>query len=201
MDVSKYAQGNSQWLNHTDLPQPYQVVTIVRVAPDMVGQPPEEKLCFWFAELPKAYASNATGVKRAISAFGPDGNGWAGKQLVIYRSMTSFQGRQTLCIRFCAVHEFPYKDPEADFPDPVYDAAGQAIPVQPIPQATVAAAPQAMQQPVAQPVAQPVVQQQPVQQAPVAQQQPMMPPQQTPVAAQQPPQQPPGPQQPPWANQ
>lgn len=132
MDVSKFAQGNSNWLNQADLTQPYQLVTIAHVGPQMVGNPPDEKLCFQFRELAKPYAANTTAVKRIIAAYGTDASQLIGKQLVIYRSMTSFQGAQTLCIRLCTPHDFPYQEPGSQVPETVFDAQGMPVAVQPL---------------------------------------------------------------------
>ena len=93
-----------------------------------------------------------------------------GKQLLVYRSMTSYQGASKLCVRVCKPGQVP--------PDAICDPQGAPVPFQPQP----AAAPAPQQQPAAAPVAA----------------EPAAAPAQAPQPVQAPQQQPPAQDQPPW---
>lgn len=141
MDVSQFLGGN--YLAHTDLPLPYQVWTISKVDQQVLDESP--KVCVGFAEHAKSLACNKTNLTRLSELYGTDTTQWIGKQVLVYRSTTAFQGQTRRCIRLCGPTQTP--------PDPICDQQGNVVPFQP---------PQVVQQPINQPVPQ-TAQVQPVQ--------------------------------------
>jgi hypothetical protein len=154
VDVTSFLSGN--FLTHLDLPQPCQVWTIQSAAPQLVGT--DQKICISFAEFPsKPLGCNKTNLTRVAELYGTQADAWAGRQVQVYRSTTSYSGKVMQCIRLCG--------PGQVTPEPVCDAQDNLIP----PVAPAPAAPVAVQQPF-------TVQQQPV----AAPQHPVAAPSQTP---------------------
>ena len=149
MDVSQFLGGSL--MTHTDLPQPYQVGTITKVEQRLVGQgqQAETKICCTFQELPqKALGLNKTNLRRIAELYGTDASQWQGKQLLVYRSATEFQGQRKLCVRVCGSQQSPA--------DTVCDAQGSAVAYQPAVPAPAAVAPTTQTAPVQAPASQPV---------------------------------------------
>lgn len=151
MDVSSFMGGN--FLTHLDLPQPNQVWSIGTVDQQLVGQgkTAEQKICITFGEHHKPLAMNKTNLKRIAALYSTDANAWIGKQLLVYRSRTTFGNETVLCVRVCGPTQAP--------PDALCDAQGNAVQIQAAAQPAMAkpaaAAPSA---PAAQPVAEPTPQ-------------------------------------------
>ena len=141
MDVSSFMGGN--FLTHLDLPQPYQVWSINTVDQQLVGQgkTAEQKICVTFSEHAKPLALNKTNLKRIAELYGTDANAWIGKQMLVYRSNTTFGNDTVLCVRVCGPAQAP--------PDVICDAQGNAVAYQPVVTAPAPAA-----QPVAAPTPQ-----------------------------------------------
>jgi len=171
MDVSSFMGGN--FFSQVDLASPVQVMTINKVDQQLVGQGPqaEQKICVSFNESAKPLALNKTNLKRVAALYSTDANQWPGKQLLVYRSSTTFSGQPKLCVRICGAQQTP--------PDPICDQQGNAVAFQP--QAVAPApVPQAAPQPIAVPQAAAPLQ------APVAQPQQASPWQGAPAQPQQP---------------
>lgn len=205
MDVSGFLGGSV--VTQLDLPQACQVWSIGQVKQQLVGTDP--KIAVTFVEFPnKPLALNKINLRRLAQLYGTNADNWVGKPVMIYRSMTSYQGQSMPCVRVCGPQQGP--------PDLICDQHGNPVVYQhAAPQsgqmsAAAVAAPQ-FAQPVTAPRVNPVVYQ------PVPPQQPQVawtpapaaPPQgaipqagQQPVAAPQPPVAPAQPQAPatPWDN-
>ncbi len=175
MDVSSFMGGN--YFSQVDLAQPLQLMTIGKVGQQLVGQgqQADQRICITFSEFPqKPLALNKTNLTRVAGLYSTQSANWIGKQLQVYRSVTTFGSETRLCVRVCGPHQVP--------PDPICDPQGGPVMYQP---PAPLAAPQP-RQPVASPAAQQPVAvpspQQPVQ--PVAQQQPQPPAQDPPWGGQ-----------------
>ena len=157
MDVSGFLGGN--FLTHLDLPQPYQVWTIAKIDQQLVGQgqTAEQKICVTFSEHNKPLAMNKTNLKRTALLYSTNANAWGGKQVLVYRSSTTYGNDTVLCIRVCGPTQPPL--------DPICDAQGIAVLFQAVAQPTTSPAPQSPPAPISPPAAQPVA-------APAAQSQP-----------------------------
>jgi len=124
MNVSSFLGGN--FLTHLDLPLPYQRWTVSKVDQQLVGQgqSAEQKICIGFAEFQsKPLALNKTNLKRVAQLYSDEADSWIGRQLLVYRSTTSFQGESRLCVRLCGPQQPP--------PDPPCDLHGNLVPYQP----------------------------------------------------------------------
>ncbi len=161
MDVSGFMGGN--FLTQLDLPLPYQVWTIAKVDQQLVGQGQnaEQKICVTFNENSKPLALNKTNLKRVAALYTTDANAWGGRQLLLYRSRTTFGNEPKLCVRVCGPTQPPL--------DPVCDPQGNAVMFQAAVQPAPAPIPQqpapvqgSAPPPVAAPVPQAVQQQPPV---------------------------------------
>ena len=145
MDVSSFMGGN--FLTQLDLPQPSQAWTIAGVDQQLVGT--DQKVCLTFAEFPaKPLGLNKTNLRRIAELYSTNAGNWNGKQLLVYRSTTTYSGATRLCVRVCGATQAP--------PDPICDQQGSAVPYQ-MPQQAVPVQPVAA--PVQQPVAPPTQQQ------------------------------------------
>jgi hypothetical protein len=125
-----------------DLPQPYQVWTIRDAKKELVGE--DQKIVVYFGEHPKGLGCNKTNLRRNVDLYGADAREWQGKQLLVYRSSTSYQGQAKLCVRVCGPNQTP--------PDPICDSNGAPVLYQPVAAAQPAPQPPVASQPVAQPV-------------------------------------------------
>jgi hypothetical protein len=116
MDVSSFLSGN--YLTHLDLPQPIQTWTISHADQRLVGT--DQKICIAFAEYPaKALSLNKTNLRRIAELYGLDASAWAGQQLQVYRSTTTYSGKVMQCVRVCGPQQVP--------PEGVCDAQGNVI--------------------------------------------------------------------------
>jgi hypothetical protein len=120
LDVSGFLGG--RWLTHVDLPTPYQVCTITGAKQELVGDDP--KIVVYFAQHQKGLGCNKTNLRRLVGLHGVDAGSWKNKQLLVYRSSTTFQGQTKLCVRVCGPQEAP--------PDAVCDSQGAAVLYQPV---------------------------------------------------------------------
>lgn len=59
----------------------------------------EQKLCVHFKEYEKTLLLNKTNATNISAAYGPETDGWIGKQLVCYVAMVDYQGRSVEAIR------------------------------------------------------------------------------------------------------
>ena len=131
MDISSFLSG--RYLTHLDLPEPSQTWTIDRADQQLVGD--DRKVCVAFAEFPaKALALNKTNLRRIADPYGVDATTWRGRQLLVYRSSTTFSGKVMPCVRVCVPGQPP--------PEVVCDADGNSV---------IATTPSAPQKPVASP--------------------------------------------------
>jgi len=143
MDVSQFLGGSL--LTHSDLLQPYQIGTLAKVEMRLIGQGESatQKICVTFQELPhKALGLNKTNLRRIAELYSTDSAAWIGRQLLLYRSATDFQGQRTLCVRIGGPQQAPA--------EAICDALGNAVLYQPqAAAAPAAAAPQQAAAPVA----------------------------------------------------
>ena len=174
LDIQSFLGGN--FFSQRDLAQPAQVLTIAKVEPKVVGQgkQAETKICLTFAESPKPLVMNKTNLSRVAELYGEapqDVVSWRGRQLLVYRSMTTFSGQAMLCVRCCGPSQAP--------PDPICDAQSNVVPYsQAIGQPPQQAAPPQQQQPATpRPAAAPPQPAQPPAASPWTGQQPVAPPQ------------------------
>lgn len=58
-----------------------------------------QKLCVHFKEYEKSLLLNKTNATNISASYGPETDGWVGKQLVCYVAMVDFQGRSVEAIR------------------------------------------------------------------------------------------------------
>ena len=58
-----------------------------------------QKLCVHFKEYEKSLLLNKTNATNISAAYGPETDGWLGKQLVCYVAMVDYQGRSVEAIR------------------------------------------------------------------------------------------------------
>ena len=126
MDVSSFLAG--KFLTHLDLPQPFQVWTIGKVDRQMVGRgkDAEEMVCVVFAEFPaKPLATNKTNLKRLVKLYSIDAAQWTGKQVLVYRTTTSYGDETMLCVRLCGPQQAP--------PETPCDKQWQPVRFQPVP--------------------------------------------------------------------
>jgi len=163
MDVSSFLGGN--FLTHLDLPAPVQTWTIAKVEQQMVGQGAnaEEKICVRFSEFPsKPLSLNKVNLRRIVRLYTTDATQWIGKQVLIYRSQTTYASDMVLCVRVNTPGVVPPLN-ERQLPEPILEKNGlpfvpqqsttAQVPIQPV------AAPQdpaAIPQPSVQPVAPPM---------------------------------------------
>ena len=116
MDVSSFLGGN--FLTHLDLPQPFQQWTIAKADQQLVGS--DQKICLTFSEFPsKPLACNKTNLRVVAELYSTNAESWAGKQLLVYRTRTQFQGQPKLCVRVSNPHQPP--------PEPVLDPQGNPV--------------------------------------------------------------------------
>jgi len=163
MNVSSFLSGN--FLTHVDLPQSSQCWTISKTGQQLVGT--DQKIVITFAEFPaKPLGLNKTNLGRIAKLNGFEADAWAGKQLQVYRSRTTYSGKVMPCVRVCSPQQLP--------PEGVCDANGNPVGPQPAPQTPpyavlnpVGIGPvEAPPQPAPQPQAVPEQAQQPVAPAP-----------------------------------
>lgn len=149
MDISKHLGSN--FLNHLDLTQPFQTYIIKQVTQQMIGN--EQKICVTFVEFAsKPLALNKTNLTRLGQMYGMESNNWIGKPLLVYRSMTTYEGRTMPCIRICGPHQAP--------PDLVCDQRGNPVVSQhAAPQVSAPVTAPQFAQPVAAPQVNPVLHQ------------------------------------------
>ena len=143
MDVSSLLGGN--WLSHPDLPAPWQTWTISQGQMQLVGG--DQKFCVTFVEFPsKPLVLNKTNLRRTAELYSTNAKTWIGRQLLVYRSLTTFGSENRLCVRVCGPQQMP--------PDPIHDQHGNVVPYQPQPPQPVAQQPAAVQAPATPPLAQ-----------------------------------------------
>ena len=150
-----------------------QTWTIAKVDQQMVGQgaQAEEKICVTFSEFrSKPLSMNKTNLKRIVRIYTTDATEWIGRQVLIYRSQTTYGSEMVLCVRLNTPGIVPPLN-ENRLPEPILEKNGlpfvpqrsatAQVPVQPV---TAPQNPPASPQPPAQPVAPPM--QEPVASAP-----------------------------------
>ncbi|MCE9552869.1 MAG: hypothetical protein K8T91_05775 [Planctomycetes bacterium] len=116
MDVSGFLGGSV--LTQLDLLQPCQVWTIGQVKQQLVGTDP--KIAVTFVEFSsKPLALNKINLRRLAQLYGTHADNWVGKPLVVYRSMTSYQGQSMPCVRVCGPQQVP--------PDLICDQRGNPV--------------------------------------------------------------------------
>ena len=69
------------------------------------GEP--AKVVVWFSELPKPLALNQTNGQTLVRLFGDDTDQWISKQIEVFASTTSYQGRTVDCVRLRDAVAFP----------------------------------------------------------------------------------------------
>jgi hypothetical protein len=120
MDISGFMGGN--FFSQLDLSSPAQVMTIGKVDQQVVGQgaQAETKVCTTFNESAKPLVLNKTNLTRIAAMYSTDSSQWPGRQLLVYRSSTTFGGQPKLCVRVCGPQQSP--------PDPICDPQGNVVP-------------------------------------------------------------------------
>jgi len=73
--------------------------TINVVIEEDVGQPPTTKLVSYFKGIERGLVLNKSNATTLAGLFGDDTDGWRGKQIELYETETSYQGRQVPGIR------------------------------------------------------------------------------------------------------
>ena len=124
MDVSSFLGGN--YLGQIDLPQPSQTCTIVNVDQQLVGQGTnaEQKICILLKEFESKWlVLNKTNLTRLADIYSTDASQWNNKQVLVYRSTTTYASKVTKCIRICGPNQPP--------PDPLCDQRGNVVPYPP----------------------------------------------------------------------
>jgi hypothetical protein len=94
--ASNYDQ--SRFLKATDIAGEKKV-RIKNVTEEKVGPDKEPKLVAWFTNLTQGFVLNRTNNRILREAFGDETDGWAGKIIVLFSSMTDFRGRMTPGLR------------------------------------------------------------------------------------------------------
>lgn len=75
------------------------VLTITRVAVEVVGSEQVRKGVLFFAELDRGLVLNKTNSRTIAALYGTDCTLWVKKKITVYRSETSFQGKTVPCVR------------------------------------------------------------------------------------------------------
>ena len=152
MDISSFLGGS--FFSQLDLLRVCMLMTIGKVDQQLVGQGAnaDEKICITFNESTKPLALNKTNLKRVAAVYSTDANQWIGKQLMVYRSVTTFGKETKLCVRVCGPTQAP--------PDVICDPQGNAVafesPAPQQPTASATAAPTIPPQPTRVPTTHPV---------------------------------------------
>jgi hypothetical protein len=74
-------------------------VRIKSVTEEKVGPDKDQKLVVWFTNDKRGFVLNQTNNRILREAFGDETDGWAGKIIVLFSSMTDFRGRVTPGLR------------------------------------------------------------------------------------------------------
>src|SRR4051794_41038388 len=89
----------SKYLKPEDLAGSEVTVTIANVAVEEIGQSKDRKALLALVGITKWFVLNKTNVNAIGKLHGPNFAGWIGKQIVLYRTTTSFGGETVDCIR------------------------------------------------------------------------------------------------------
>jgi len=101
------------------------VVTVDRVSREEVGPTKDQKWVIHFKELEKGLTLNKTNGQSIEVLYGPDTEGWRGRQITLFSTMVDFQGKQVLSVRIRqakpaqATQPAPWQqstDPDDDIP-------------------------------------------------------------------------------------
>lgn len=87
VDMTQYAGSSS--LNAADIGNKHITLTIKNILMESVGQPPEQKWCFYFEETVKKLIVNKTNLTVMIEAYGKYNTDWLGKKVVLYTAPTN----------------------------------------------------------------------------------------------------------------
>lgn len=151
MDVGKYLGG--AYLTQLDLPAPIQTVTIEKVEEKFLGAEPT--ICISLAEFPrKPLALNKENLRRLVALYTRESAAWLGRRVLVYRTRTAYQGRQTLCLRLCGPDQRPPEavldgrgEPASPRPEPIPSAPAPFVDAAQEPPAPPAAVPRPWQPP------------------------------------------------------
>ena len=100
MGINMNSAFPSKWLKSDDIQQPTPV-TFRNVTMEEVGDG-EHKPVAWFNEFDKAMVLNKTNANNTSALYGPDSDGWIGRQMLLTTAMVDFQGRSTRALRLYA---------------------------------------------------------------------------------------------------
>ena len=114
----------SKYLKASDLPDGQDVrVVISDVTVDAMEQSADEKPVVHFAGKQKGLVLNKTNSATIEAAYGDETENWAGKEVVLFGTSTSFRGKMVPCIRLkvsadAVVHDSldTIDDPSDDIP-------------------------------------------------------------------------------------
>jgi hypothetical protein len=95
--ASSYDQ--ARFLKAADLDGGEKKVRIKCVTEEKVGPDKDQKLVVWFTNDKRGFVLNQTNNRILREAFGDETDGWAGKIIVLFSSMTDFRGRMTPGLR------------------------------------------------------------------------------------------------------
>jgi len=95
--ASSYDQ--ARFLKAADLDGGEKKVRIKSVTEEKVGPDKDQKLVVWFTNDKRGFVLNQTNNRILREAFGDETDGWAGKIIVLFSSMTDFRGRVTPGLR------------------------------------------------------------------------------------------------------
>lgn len=147
----------SKWLKASDL-QGDTVVTMSHITTETVGDNQLPVLYFQGAQ--KGLVLNKTNANSISQIYGPETDGWVGRQMVMVSAFTDFQGQRTSCIRLNPPQ--PVTAPAVPAPNTMSTAQGQQTPAngpsQPIGQPVGQQHDERNPPPVGQPAGQPAAQ-------------------------------------------
>ena len=87
----------SAYIKAEDLQDTAHCLIMDRVKIEEVGD--DNKPVLYFRGAKKGLALNKTNANTISAAYGEETDDWAGQEVILYPTMTDFQGRQTPCIR------------------------------------------------------------------------------------------------------
>lgn len=87
----------SKYLKASDLENQERTVRITEWSIEQLGD--ESKLLLTFSGVKKGLICNKTNADRLAHLYGPDTDGWIGKEIVLYPEMVNFRGKVTEAVR------------------------------------------------------------------------------------------------------